>query len=307
MDTSTKAEWPIRVFPRETTALPRDEGVRFGPPTIWDRKNGVDEVHISTIFTMDKPRAEELAETWDKVASRVKVGGPAYLDPGAEFTPGLYLKHGDVITSRGCPNKCWFCRVWRSEGQQIRELKVQSGYNIRDNNLLACSDEHIEEVFDMLKKQEEKARFTGGLESARLKTWHIERLLDLSPQVVWFSYDKASEWEPLVEASEMILQYRKKLPTWASCYVLIGWPKDTLAEAQERIESVAKLGFRPYAMLYDEGIHWSGFEKKKWKELKREWNEYISIIKKKRELQKYGTCYYRKDRPKKSTVLKPFT
>jgi len=118
-----------------------------------------DEVHVSVTFDWDKRAAEMLARQWEAVAP-VKVGGPAYNDPGGEFEPGMYLKKGYVITSRGCPNHCWFCRAWRNEGN-IRELEIKEGWNVLDNNLLACSEGHQEAVFWMLSKQKERIKFTG--------------------------------------------------------------------------------------------------------------------------------------------------
>jgi hypothetical protein len=55
-------------------------------------------------FTWDIPWAEELAKHWEHIAL-VKFGGPAYGTRGEEFTPGMYIKHGYTITSRGCPKK----------------------------------------------------------------------------------------------------------------------------------------------------------------------------------------------------------
>jgi radical SAM superfamily enzyme YgiQ (UPF0313 family) len=112
---------------------------------------------------------EKLEKAWRNVAP-VTVGGPAFDEPGGEFVPGMYLKPGYVITSRGCPNNCWFCQVPKREGGVIRELEIKDGNNILDDNLLACSEDHIRKVFDMLKKQKYgRPFFTGGLEAARLK------------------------------------------------------------------------------------------------------------------------------------------
>ncbi len=86
-----------------------------------------DEVHISVAFEWDIPKAESLAREWERVAP-VSVGGPALGDPGSEFEPGRYMKHGYVITSRGCPNSCWFCKAWRNEGRTPRELEVKDGW-----------------------------------------------------------------------------------------------------------------------------------------------------------------------------------
>lgn len=108
-----------------------------------------DEVHISVTFTWDMPRAEQLSKSWEAVAS-VKIGGPVTGQKSENFTPGMYLKNGYVITSRGCPNKCWFCSVWKREGT-VRELPIMQGWNVLDDNLLACSDSHIKKVMQMLE------------------------------------------------------------------------------------------------------------------------------------------------------------
>lgn len=168
----------IRVFPTKTHATPEDEFVRIREtPSLFDE---ADEVHISVTFTWDKPWAEWAARQWERVAP-VKIGGPAYNEPGGEFVPGMYLKKGYVITSRGCPNRCWFCAVPKREGFKIRELPVRDGWIIQDDNLLACSPKHIDEVFSMLARQPYRPQFTGGLEAALLTPEMAVRLHDLRP------------------------------------------------------------------------------------------------------------------------------
>ncbi|MCD8173214.1 MAG: hypothetical protein LUD76_07125 [Alistipes sp.] len=79
----------IRVFPRKTNATPDDFLVRIKSlPAKYDE---ADEVHISVAFTWDKAWAEDIAEQW-RVVAPVKVGGPAYNEPGGDFIPGFYLK-----------------------------------------------------------------------------------------------------------------------------------------------------------------------------------------------------------------------
>ena len=109
---------------------------------------------------------------------------------GEEFTPGLYLKHGYTITSRGCPNKCWFCSVWKRDGN-IRELAIKDGWNVQDDNLLACSEGHIRAVFEMLKRQKRRAELTGGLEALRLRRWHVDLMKDAKIKQAFFAYDTA--------------------------------------------------------------------------------------------------------------------
>jgi hypothetical protein len=95
----------LRVFPRRTTATPDDELAYTGSPDLFAE---ADSVHVSVTFTWDIKEAERLAKEWRKVAP-VEIGGPATAQPSGDFEPGRYLKHGYVITSRGCPNHCWFC------------------------------------------------------------------------------------------------------------------------------------------------------------------------------------------------------
>lgn len=255
----------IRVFPRRTRATPDDDlAVVNEPPGIFHE---ADEVQVSCTFTYDLPRAEWLQKQWRHVA-QVRVGGPALDDAGGEFSPGMYLRHGYTITSRGCPNGCWFCDVPRREGG-IRELPIRAGWNVLDSNLLACSDEHIRAVFAMLARQPHRPEFTGGLEAARLKPWHAEALRTLRPKSVFMAYDSPDDWEPLVCAARMLYGAGFTAASHVlRCYVLIGHPRDTIAAATERLQAAAQLGLSPMAMLYRDN---RGETDQFWRRFQRQW------------------------------------
>ena len=238
----------IRVFPRKTKATPTDEDVRINcGPELWDE---ADEVHISVAFTWDLPHIEWLFQQWMHVAP-VKIGGPATGEKSGDFTPGMYLKPGYVITSRGCPNHCWFCSVPKREGD-IRELPITEGWNVLDDNLLACSDAHINAVFEMLSKQPEKAQFTGGLEAKILKDWHIDLLYNLKPQRVFFAYDTEGDYEPLLVAAKKIFVagFLSKASNNIRCFVLMGFKGDTFDDAERRLRAVLRTGIFPMAMVW---------------------------------------------------------
>jgi hypothetical protein len=250
----------IRVFPRKTKATPDDNNVRINcPPGLFDE---ADEIHISVAFTWDLPRAEWLEKQWRSVAP-VKIGGPALNEPGGDFIPGMYLKEGYVITSRGCPNHCWFCSVPKREGSTIRELPVVDGWNVLDDNLLACSEGHIKSVFSMLKRQKTKAQFTGGFEAAILKDWHIDLLAEIKPQRIFFAYDTPNDYEPLVNAAKKIFSagFLSPASNNVRAYVLIGYPKDTIGAAEKRLKDVLKIGIFPMAMVWRDE---SGIRKPEW-------------------------------------------
>lgn len=219
----------------------------------------VDAVHVSVTFDWDLPQAHRLAEEWQRVAP-VTVGGPATGARGEAFTPGLYLAPGYVITSRGCPNRCRFCEAWKREGNEVREYPIHDGWNVLDDNLLSCSEAHVRAVFAMLKRQRMgRPELTGGLEAARLRSWHVDLLADLHPHQVFFAYDTPNDWEPLVEAGKMLraagfVTKRGKRPgspaSSLRCYVLVGFEDDTFEEAEKRLRAAIRAGFLPMAMPY---------------------------------------------------------
>ncbi|MCL2380496.1 MAG: hypothetical protein FWC64_02750 [Treponema sp.] len=237
----------IRVFPRRTNATPTDELAFVGEPTMFVPE--VDEARISVAFSWDLPEAERLEKQWRHIAP-VRIGGPATGQRGEDFTPGMYLKKGYVITSRGCYNRCWFCSVWSREGD-VRELPITEGWNILDDNLLACSDNHIKNVFEMLAKQKHRPCFTGGLEAARLKNWHVQELRKLKPKELFFAYDTPGDRDPLFEAGKTLLKggFSRKSQNLRA-YVLVGYPGDTFTAAEKRLVETMKAGFMPMAMLY---------------------------------------------------------
>lgn len=264
----------IRVFPSKTSATPTDDLAVVGRgPVLGDV---ADEVHISVSFSWKLQKAERLAKLWKHVAP-VSIGGPATGQRSEEFVPGKYLRDGYVITSRGCPNKCWFCSVWKREGVGVRELSIVDGFNVQDDNLLACSDDHIKAVFQMLSRQTERARFTGGLEALRLKGWHVEEFRKLDPSVMLFAYDSPEDLEPLQKAGRLlirggIIQRGKSL---CKCYVLVGFPQDTYDAAEKRIVETMEAGFAAYVMPFRGK---SGEVKDGWKAFKNRWSNPLCII-----------------------------
>lgn len=180
----------------------------------------------------------------------------------------MYLKKGYVITSRGCPNRCWFCSVPKREGD-LRELPITEGNNVLDDNLLACSEKHIRAVFAMLKQQKGEKQFTGGLEAARLKDWHVDLLADLNPKQVFFAYDTLDDWEPLVIAARKMqgagFSARSKS---VRAYVLVGFPGDTISAAVKRLKRTLYLGVLPMAMLWRDD---KGAADPEWKRAMRPW------------------------------------
>lgn len=253
----------IRVFPYKTQWTPTDELAFFGDPPLIRPEN--QPVKISVTFTWHLREAKRLLLAWSQYYDDVKIGGPAFNDPGSEFTPGMFLKEGCTITSRGCPKSCGWCVVPFREGK-IRELQIKPGWIVQDNNLLACSESHIRRVFDMLRAQQRRIYFNGGLDKHFLKDWHRDLFDSIRIGELWFACDVSQDLPWLERANKILdgIPLRKR-----RCYTMIGYNGESLYDAEKRIERVFQLGFMPFCQLYqpDETKIYS----EPWRKLNRKW------------------------------------
>lgn len=255
----------IRVFPRRTKWTPADDMAFVGDPPFFALKNKDIPVRISVAFTWDIPKGKRLLKAWGQYYSDVQLGGPAFGDPGGEFRPGLFIKPGVTITSRGCPNRCPYCFVPKREGK-IRELEIKDGWILQDNNILACSRPHIEKVFEMLSHQKKQIDFNGGLEAKRLKEWHIKYFENLNVRHFWFASDMPGDEKNLKKVVDLMGDY----PVWKKrCYVLIGFNGESILEAEKRLNNIYEMGFLPFAQLYKDE-HKSPWTPD-WDRLQRKW------------------------------------
>jgi len=243
----------IRVFPIYTNATPTDALSFVGDPPLPIFLPEVDEVRVSVAFSWNRWEGDRLAEAWAQFyPGMVRLGGPAYHGadnrPG-EFVPGLYLKPGYTITSRGCTRSCCYCAVQQCEGP-LRELPIRDGWNVMDNNLLACSPGHVAAVFEMLKRQPKPILFTGGLEASLITDRIAQQLLTLRLERLFLAYDLPEQWEQ-TRAAISLLRAAGLTRDHIHCYVLAAFdPDDTPDLAAARCEQVLLAGGIPFLMLY---------------------------------------------------------
>lgn len=258
-----------RIFPRRTKMTPTDDDAFVGEPPLGCPQ--YDEVHISVCFTWDISKAKYLESQWKTYAKSVEIGGPAINGSRGDFVPGQYLRKGVTITSRGCPNKCPWCYVPEWEGK-IQELPIKEGNIIQDNNLLACSRSHVKKVFAMLRQQK-SIEFSGGLQNTLLKDWVVEELRSLKIKQIWVAYDNKMRYRSVRKAIGKLTKYfpRDKI----RCYVLIGYYRDSLYEAEMRLRYIYELGALPFAMRYrTPNPNFSGtylYPEREWNLLTRQW------------------------------------
>ena len=93
-------------------------------------------------------------------------------------------------------------------------------------------------------------QFTGGLEAGRLKPWHVALLKELRPEQMFFAFDTPDDLHALREAARLFKEADYGTRRNLRCYVLIGYPGDTMQYADRRLKTVMGMGFCPMAMLY---------------------------------------------------------
>lgn len=237
----------LRVFVKRTSQTPVDNYVRIGIPDLF-RPKDIDEVHISALFTWDKEEAYKLQKDYLQYYPKVLIGGPAFTDNSYDqnFYPGRYVKRGVTITTRGCNNNCPWCLVPKSEGR-FKEINIELGNIIQDNNILLASRSHLQKVFQMLRTQRQ-IRFLGGLDKRLLKDWHIEELKSLKIFELWLSFDS---WDNRKEFIKIIEKLKKSgfKRNQIRCYVLAGF-NEPIRASEDRLKFVYECGALPYIQIY---------------------------------------------------------
>lgn len=253
----------IRVFPRRTRWTPNDDLAFIGEPPIIGRPPDL-PVYVSCSFTWDINECERLYRSWSAHYSEVHIGGPALGDPGDEFEPGIFIKQGVVITSRGCPKNCPWCFVPGREGN-IRELEIKDGYIVQDNNLLACSMGHLEKVFEMLGGQRHSAQFMG-MDAELFNKNHVKLLDSIRVDRMFFAYDTAPDTYHLEKTADLLSDYNRNKKR---CYVLVGYNGESIKSAKKRLLKMWSLGFMPFSMLYRDDDFKKKHISKEWQDLTR--------------------------------------
>ena len=258
---------------------PRDDYAFVGDPPMF--RPPASEVHVSCTFTWDIPEAFRLGNAWGQYYP-VFIGGCAARSPAGEFIPGMYVREGVTVTSRGCNNQCPWCLVPEREGK-LREIVIHAGSNIIDNNLLQCSHGHIDTVFEMLRCQH-GIILSGGLDARLISDSIADNLRSLRIKRMFLACDRKEDIRVLERAKSKLDGFTRE---HLRCFVLLAYDGETMSEAKERLDAVWELGFMPFAQLYqppDKYIHYS----KEWRKLTRTWSRPAAMKAQHREQEDHG-------------------
>jgi hypothetical protein len=155
--------------------------------------------------------------------------------------------------TRGCPRKCAFCIVSEKEGARSRKVAdvaefrdAQPCVRLLDPNLLAAPE--ADALLGQLAASGAQVDFTQGLDIRLLDRERATLLKKVRIKTVHFAWDSPQEdLAPMFGRAKEWLGYdHRKL----SAYVLTNFGS-THAEDLYRVETLRRLGYSPYVMVYD--------------------------------------------------------
>jgi hypothetical protein len=118
--------------------------------------------------------------------------------------------------------------------------------------------------------------FTGGLEAAALQDYQVDYARE-SASKAGDVLGLRSRAIPSTRSNTLLSRMLAAGWTRAShrlrCYVLIGYPRDTFAAAEQRLQDMVRIGFTPMAMLWkpetDAAMKWE--PPHEWRAFQRRW------------------------------------
>jgi len=166
-------------------------------------------------------------------------------------------KFSFVFTSRGCPNKCGYCAVWRIEPEMWINPMWRSHIDltkpnvmISDNNLSAQPDWHLRDVCEFLKLNKLRVVFDNGFDCKHITDDMADRLASLKyvRSGMRLAFDRIGEDRIFQTAVKRLLD--AGVPKAALMAYCIFNFKDKPQEADYRMRECVKLGIRPYPQQY---------------------------------------------------------
>jgi hypothetical protein len=157
-------------------------------------------LYISVPFTWLVADAEKMAA---QHKGKALIGGPGLMKPTEcpGFDPILFHNPCATFTTRGCPNRCPFCAVWRLEPEFIELPNFRPAPVLCDNNFTAATRKHQERVVET-ERQFDYVDFNQGIEARRF-TPELADLLGNLRCKVRFAFDSWANESAVKDAIDL--------------------------------------------------------------------------------------------------------
>ena len=152
-------------------------------------------------------------------------------------------------------------------------MPVPVGHVVQDNNFLACSRDHRERVYSMLRTQH-GVEFRGGIDASLMTPQIAHEFAALRVKNIFLACDTPGAIGPLSWALYLLGVVgftRNKL----YCYCIVG--KD-MVEEESRLRAIYRMGAIPFAQLLQDKETEKREYPKEWRDFQRRWS-WPAIIK----------------------------
>lgn len=235
-----------------------------------ERFEGIDEAHISCVFTWTRDEAVRLANL---LPCPVEIGGYGFnggtLPDEVEHRMPDYSLYGIdysmLFTSRGCIRKCEFCDVWRKEGYIRNHAPIEEALHpdhdkimLLDPNFFASPRwrENLQFIID----KDLKVCISQGLD-ARLVTEEMAEMLAMCKfrstkfdnTLLYTAWDRLEDEEDVIRGIKRLISAGIR-PNYIMVYMLVGF-NTTVGQDLYRFKELRKLGVLPFVMPYNNCDH----------------------------------------------------
>lgn len=162
-----------------------------------------------------------------------------------------------VFTTRGCPNKCAYCTVWRIEKEnwvnpEWKSLVSKNSkiLSLLDNNISSSKIEHIQDIVDFTSKRKLRLLIESGVDCKYVTKELADQLskIKYARHGMRTAFDRIEE-DGIFQNAALTLQNSGINPEDMMAYVLFNFT-DKPHEAEYRTEQCYKLKIRAYPQCY---------------------------------------------------------
>lgn len=231
----------------------------------WIGFSHYDILYLSKVFTNEY--SPDILEPVN--AERIIKGGTGYslnnklpdeiehIYPDYSLYPALTKDTAYGFLTRGCSRQCPFCVVAEKEGVRSRKVadlskwwSGQKNIKLLDPNILACSESL--ELLQQLADSGAWVDFTQGLDARLITKEYCTALNKVKTKEIHFAWDNMREEKTILRGLTLYAEnaVRKPHGYYGSVYVLVNF-NTTMQENLYRIDTLRKMNFDPYVMIYD--------------------------------------------------------